>query len=555
MTVLRPEWLLALLPLTTWLLWSTQAGPSAWQRWIDPELLPSLTRPSSVRWQRLLHVLPWLSLFILVVALAGPATRLPTPVYQLERPVVIVLDQSLSMASSDISPSRHVRAQQKIQDWLTEHPARPTGLVVYSGTAHRVAPLTTDHRALHNFLLQLDPFIMPVLGSHPVAALQLATDLLDQQPGDILWFTDDLTRAQRQALPTLHSQQRLGIIVVGTRTGAPVLLPDGSPLRLDNGQLLIPTVDTTEISQLAQGHQVRWQPVSVDDYDLQRVLPPLAGNAAHWAGQQTLYRDWGPYLLLLALPGLLLWWRRGAVVSVLLLSAPWVWMQPAEATTWRDWFRSPDQRAIELLPQQPEQALALFTSPEWQGYAALRADQYERAQRILSGLDDPLALYNLGHALVQQGLFEEALAAFTAAAERAPDIPEAEHNRAIIERLLAQQPPPDQPAPGNDEAADGSDPFSEPMETPNDGNQDQREGDAGDLAEGTTELGAFEPGDASPDNAESGEDQARTAPSDGPQSDEIRRRLPPADHLFLQRKFRFEYERDPSLYNREGPLW
>ncbi|WLD59550.1 VWA domain-containing protein [Salinispirillum sp. LH 10-3-1] len=550
MTLLRPEWLIAWLPLLSFLLWRSGTGLTPWQRWIDADLLRALTVQSRGPWQRTQRILPWLSLFVLVFALAGPASRSTLPVYSLERPVVFVLDQSLSMASDDISPSRHVRAQQKIQDWLSEHPERPAGLVAYSGTAHMVSPITTDHKALNNFLLQLDPFIMPVLGSHAVAAMNIATELLGDNAGDILWFTDDLTAAQRARLPDIARQQRLGIIVVGTREGAPVLLPDGSPLRLDNGQLLIPPVDTQEIARLAQASNVRWQPVSVDNHDLNQVLPPVLSNAAYAAGERVQYRDYGPYLLLLALPGLLLWWRRGALYGLTALSIGALWSPPVEASGLRDLFLSQDQRAAELLPTNPEQAMDLFLSPEWQGYAALQANQYERALAILEPLDDPLATYNLGHALVNQGLFEEAMAAFETASQQAPDFAEAEHNRALLERFLAQ-PPPQQESSGDDEPSDGP---SEPGDDPSDAGAGSDD-DGSDLAEGATELSSSEAPEVPPQDDAASQQERAQQDFDSGLDEDIRGRLPPADNLFLQRKFRFEYESDPSMYDREGPLW
>lgn len=551
MTLLRPEWLIAWLPLLSFLVWRASNALTPWQRLIDPDLLRALTVQAGGRWRMTQRALPWISLFVLIVALAGPATQSTLPVYSLDRPVVFVLDQSLSMASDDISPSRSVRAQQKIQDWLADHPQRPAGLVAYSGSAHLVSPVTTDHKALNNFLLQLSPFIMPVLGSHPAAAMTIATELLDNEPGDILWLTDDLTSEQRLKLPTLDRQQRLGIIVLGTRVGSPVLLPDGTPLRLDDGQLLIPPVETQEISRLAQSHQVRWQPVSVDNYDLEQALPNLLAGSAYEAGRRNQYRDWGPYLLLFTLPGLLLWWRRGALYGLGVISMGALWSPQVEASGLRDWFRSPDQRAAELLPTDPQQALDLFLSPEWQGYAALQANQYERAREVLESLNDPLATYNLGHALVNQGLLEEAMAAFETASLQAPDMAEAEHNRALIERFLAQTPPPPEPSSGDDEPAEGpSDPGDDPSDT-----GDGRDDDGSDLAEDSTELSDNAPTDAPPQDGDpSASERGSQDPNNVPDED-IRGRLPPADNLFLQRKFRFEYESDPSIHDREGPLW
>lgn len=568
MTLLRPEWLLLWLPLSYLLLRQTKRQITGWQEWVDAPLLQALTRHSPGKWPRLQTYAPWAGLFMLVLALAGPATERILPAYSLERPVVLVLDQSISMGSTDIAPSRHVRTQQKVRDWLQLHPARPTGLIVYSGTAHVVSPVTTDHRAILGFLQQTNPFIMPVFGSQPVAALHLALQLLGEEPGDILWFTDDLTASQAQQLPTLGIQQNMGVIVVGTRVGAPIPLPNGNMLQLDSGELLIPAVDTGALAQWARNQRnVRWSAVTIDDHDLQSVIPSPTQNSETRIGERRQWHDWGPFLLLFALPGLALWWRRGALFTLYCCIA-WSASPSAEAANWRDWFRNPDQQGFERLTSDPQEAYNRFQDPHWKAYAALQGQDYPAAETLLSTDDSALGHYNRGHALVQQRQFEEAMAAFEAALDVDPAFAEAEHNRALLAQFLQQQTP--------EEPPEGEQPEDEPSSSDDNKSPEQNSGAGNDAADASSDdqhdkssttgnaadqgSSPATPSSTTPDTAESAPSAPNTtrgheSAATDTLEEQIRRRLPNPQQSYLQRRFRFEYDIDPQQYDAGGPLW
>src|SRR5690554_7841922 len=107
----------------------------------------------------LLWAIAWL---IAVVALAGPASvKIPQPISKNHQALIILLDMSASMASQDVAPSRATRALQKVTDIVRSRTDGVTGLVVYSGEAHTVTPLTDDTRTIETLLPALSPFIMP----------------------------------------------------------------------------------------------------------------------------------------------------------------------------------------------------------------------------------------------------------------------------------------------------------------------------------------------------------------------------------------------------------
>ena len=180
-TLLRPEalWLALLIIPAVWLAIKASGARGDWSKVIDPELLSHLLQDSAARETRRAHWLVPLGLVLAILGIAGPSfSKIDVPVFQRADALVIVLDLSASMSAADIQPSRVQRARQKILDILSQRNEGVTGLVVYAGDAHVVAPLTDDRRTIENLLPALDPAIMPLPGSNPTAALEAAIDLL-----------------------------------------------------------------------------------------------------------------------------------------------------------------------------------------------------------------------------------------------------------------------------------------------------------------------------------------------------------------------------------------
>ncbi|EGM69508.1 TPR domain protein in aerotolerance operon [Shewanella sp. HN-41] len=106
MHFIRPEWLLALVPLALvlWLLARQHQSHSAWNRYIAPHLAKVLVTQGGKKSRRPLHLLT-LSWLIATLALAGPAiNKQSLPVFAAEQGRVLVMDMSVSMFATDVPP-------------------------------------------------------------------------------------------------------------------------------------------------------------------------------------------------------------------------------------------------------------------------------------------------------------------------------------------------------------------------------------------------------------------------------------------------------------------
>ena len=90
----------------------------------------------------------------------------------------------------------------------------------------------------------------------------------------MLLITDGLPKFETSRVEGLLGSvgADLGILVMGTDTGAPIPLPDGGFLRDDNDQIVISGVDRQEIQRIATALGARRTDVSVDNSDIQSLL-------------------------------------------------------------------------------------------------------------------------------------------------------------------------------------------------------------------------------------------------------------------------------------------
>jgi Ca-activated chloride channel family protein len=453
---LRPGWLLLLLPAIAlaFLLWRQRSSGANWRRAIAPELIDYLIEPAREQQRHW----PWLLLMawsIAIAAIAGPTwEKIPQPVLQKRDGLVIVLDLSLSMYAQDIQPSRLQRARYKVLDILQRRHEGLTGLVVYSGDAHVVAPLTDDTATIANLVPALSPAMMPAYGSDPIAAVDNAEELLRNagfERGRVLLISDEISADNINDLAARYRGKswQLSIIGVGTEQGAPIPLPGADNgqsgfFKQANGTIAVAQLHRERFIELANKTHARYSDIRLDDSDLNAVLPNTVSEPNEVRTVQREFDQWrerGPQLVWLLLPLAALTFRRGWLLALLLLPIS----PPSHALEWPSWapqglWQTPDQHAQQLLQNgNAKNAAAEFRDPAWRGAAQYRAGDYQAAAQTLGAVDSADAQYNRGNALARAGKLQDAIAAYDAALKKNPQLEDATANRELIEKLLQQQ--------------------------------------------------------------------------------------------------------------------
>lgn len=549
---MRPWCLLLLVPwlaVMLWL-WRRQRRSGGWSRLVEPDMLSALRHEPARRRQRTVWGALVLAGGLIVVALAGPARPMAGGTTLTQGSLVVVLDNSLSMAVEDVTPSRQVRARRTVLDWAGSGPFHRTAVIAYSGSAHWLTPFTRDVATLTLQLNQLDPFIMPQFGNRPDLAFAAVDEKQRQLAGQrlhLLWLTDDATPARLEAIAGhLNHGGRTWIMPIGSRGGGPIPLPNGQGFLNDGDRMVVPTLDRGAFEQAASRLDAQLVPLG------SLPTPEWLGEAERDALDARSMREWGYWLLLPAMALLLPWYRRGLVFLVPL--AVLVTPPPAQAEDWPDrLLNNREQRAYQALQQgEPERSQALTRRPEVAAAAAFAREDYETAVEHWSRLDDADAHYNRGNALVRLGELEAALEAYQSAIDRSGH-ERARQNRERVEAFLEQQEP-ESSASEDAEDEPGSGPSSDEPSS----SRSEPEGDAG-TGDNDSPRTEQEGSDGGPqaESPETDSDDNRRTPEERMREQAVeqllnRVRTPPA--TLLQRKFEYEFQQDPTEQD-ESQLW
>jgi Ca-activated chloride channel family protein len=296
---IRPLWLLLSAPalLVAYGLWQLQDHTAEWRQVIDQHLLEHLIVGESARSRlRPIHLLlaTWL---ICTIALAGPSWRQEaSPFADDEAGLIILLKVSESMLASDVQPTRLERAKHKISDLLELREGSSTGLIVYSGSAHLVMPLTRDDRIISTMIEDLTPDLMPEDGDALAEALQLAEQVLLKSgvPGSALVITDNVASRQAEALLTAGITLPVQFLFL-----RPPDVTVDSGLQSAASSLKAPVVHLT-----------------VDPQDVEQVVnrAQTSIKSVAAAGEGTRWLDAGYSLLPLLALLMLMWSRKGWLV-------------------------------------------------------------------------------------------------------------------------------------------------------------------------------------------------------------------------------------------------
>ena len=450
---LRPGWLVLIIP-GCWLVfrlhqrWKKRTD---WSGVVEPHLLELLlveARGIRRTW------IPWmlsLMLILVLTAMAGPVLeKRSVPVLKKNLAKVLVLDVSHSMLAEDLRPNRIERAKFKLRDLLNRIDEGETALIAYAGDAHVISPLTSDTHTITTLLPGLEPDIMPHRGSRPDRAMELAVKLLDghsANPGEVIWLTDGIPENMIPTVAQLLGRHRLSVIGVGTEKGAPIPGKNSGFLKNSKGGIVMSRLDTSHLQALAQQKGGTFQILRNDDQDLERVLnQPILMNEYledETEKQGDIWREEGPWLLLVLLPLAALMFRRGLIFGFLLISLHlpgFLMSERAYAFEWKDLWKNKDQQGQQFFIEgSHSEAAQVFENPEWKGLSHFRSGNLENALEEWKEIDSPRSLFNQGNALAKLGKLDQAIDRYDQVLEREPEHSDARFNRDLLKKLLEEQ--------------------------------------------------------------------------------------------------------------------
>ncbi|OLL28656.1 hypothetical protein BTH42_26425 [Burkholderia sp. SRS-W-2-2016] len=454
---LRPVWLLLLVPAVLLpLAWLRRNDVRArWRGLIEPALLEHLivgdTRRRAIQPVHTLGLL----LGIGALAAAGPTWQQERPPFDQDKaPLVVVLELAHSMDATDVAPTRLERAKQKVLDLARVRKGARTGLVVFAASGHLVVPPSDDPALLELYVPALSPALMPRDGKNASAGLDVAERLLADDPaaGTIVFISDGFDAGQTDAFVQKAKSLRHQLLwlAVGTEHGGPLRGPDGGIAMDADGRPLLGSFDAAAIRKVADEARIPLASLRVDDDDITWVQHRAQAYLAQAdAAKRVPHWKESGYWLVLPLLVLALWsFRRGWTVkwlpAVLLAVAlnGWPGYARAAGTTdwhWADLLATHDQQGRWLFEHGDYRGAAQrFDEPMWKGRAQYLAGDYAAALDSFSRLKSAAAYFYIGNTLAHLDDYAAAIKAYDNALKLQPSFPDAAANRALLQKLLAQ---------------------------------------------------------------------------------------------------------------------
>ncbi|MBQ4891615.1 hypothetical protein A9267_02935 [Shewanella sp. UCD-FRSSP16_17] len=305
--LLRPWWLLALLPLAyiVYRLKYRQDNLVNWHEHMSAKILQTLTVKGDNQ-----RVISPLNLTIVlgiisVLVLVGPTWKQqPSPFTEDKSALIIALDLSETMEQTDVLPTRLTRAKQKVIELLAVRGDANTALIAYTGSAHTVMPITNDSKMIKQFLDSLSFKIMPNSGKQPQTVLPIANGLLEatQTPGTILFITDGTSDNAFSAFGTYFSkaQHQLVVWAIGRDNAS----------SLESGSTIIP-MQQERLETLTDKAGGRIVILTDDKQDIEKVNGYINNNLVISEDESRPWLDAGYWLVYIIAAIYLLWFRRG----------------------------------------------------------------------------------------------------------------------------------------------------------------------------------------------------------------------------------------------------
>lgn len=482
----RPMMFFGFIPLIIllFMLYRHHGTSMNWKNVCDAKLLPYILSQSSNKSSRFPLLLAAIAASLCIVAAAGPAfEKLPKPVYREQSTLVILMDLSQSMDASDIKPSRMERAKLKLLDILKTRKAGQTALIVYAADAFTVTPLSDDTNTIANLVPTLETTLMPSQGSHAYTAINQSIKLLKQAgsgSGDVLLITDDITDRDLQSISNLTSKgYRLSVLGIGTEDGGPVSL-NGGFLQDNSGAIVIAKLDPKKLQHAALSGGGLYASIQADDSDINRLNALFSSRKVKQDNEESTdsmeltadsWQEEGPWLLLLVIPLVALWARKGWLLcfTALMLPVP----DPAYALDMEHLWHNPDQKAMKLFNEgDSKNAAEKFQQDDWKASAHYRAGEYDEALEALKEPTSSDDFYNKGNALAQTGRYPEAVEAYDEALNLDANNEDANFNREQVKKAIKEQ---QQSEDGEGEKGDDSEDSQEGEEQNKDQKGDKEE--------------------------------------------------------------------------------
>ena len=486
MTFGAPEWFLGflLLPVLAGIFLRNEASrEQLLKKLVAARLLADLVASTSAPRRRWKYALALLGLACVIAALTEP--RVGYDVIENHRKgldLMIAVDTSRSMLSTDVQPDRLTRAKFAAQDLIDSLAGDRVGMIAFAGTSFVQAPLTIDYSAVEAALSDLDTNTIPRGGTNIASAIREAAAAFgngESASRALVLFTDgeELEDDAVEAAKEVNGKFRIFTVGVGTAEGSliPIHGADGGTdfVKDDQGQYVKSHLDEPKLKEIANatgGFYIHLEngPATAKAIIEQGLQKMQQHEFATHESRPIERYEWPLTAGILLLMAAMLIrerrrvartpMRRSREAAALAATAALVMLMPVRGWSENQGLQLYDQKdykgAYDTFDQQLQRNPNSDGLEFDQGASAYKEGDYDKALnsfgRVLGSKDQGLrgqAEYNLGNTLVQRGALQdqkdekikewtEALKHYDQALKVDPKNADAKYNEDVVRKMI-----------------------------------------------------------------------------------------------------------------------
>ena len=516
---LRPYMFWLILPIVFLTLFFTPKSDlgSAWKKVCEEKFLNYLLIKNEKKAVSGKHLVLLFALLSAVFALAGPSfEKKETPALSLQNPLMIALDLSDMMNKTDVRPSRLSRAKIEITDLLNQSGAAPSGLIVYTNEPFLISPLSEDPKMIINLLPAVQTDIMPVLGSRPDKAVDLAVERLKKSGfyfGDVVLFLSTINESELNLLKT-SAQKAFD-----------------EHIRLNIYDMSVaPSEALKKVADLGGGVYV-----NINTNNNKTLINALIKNAKkdlkEGKNASQTPQDNGWYFVFIPAIFVLLFFKKGVMIVLFCL----LFCGSAKAGVL---FNANQEGSLYFSSKEYQKAAERFDDEKWKASAYYKAGNYQKATGLFKKQTDIESLYNMGNALAKAGDIDGAIKTYEKVLSQKPDHEDAKFNLEYLKNLKENQ----QNNKNQNNENKEEDNEDQNQSSPNDENQDQN----GENQEGSENEDDESSQENDSSQEQTGADNSKDKPDDSSQNENEN------NENNLENDTSLEKEQAPELPAKEG---
>ncbi|PGH40204.1 MAG: hypothetical protein CRN43_04420 [Candidatus Nephrothrix sp. EaCA] len=237
------------------------------------------------------------SLMLLILSLARPQRSTEQAEQWSEGiDIVLALDISQSMMIEDFRPNRLEAAKEVARAFISQRPSDRIGLVIFSGEAFSLSPLTTDHDVLFSYLKELSFDQIDSRGTAIGSALAVVTNRMRESTAKskvcILISDGDNTAGNIDPITAAELASAYSVKIYSILVGKEGLVPMGKnmfgqPNMVENTvdestMRKIAAIGSGEFFRVADNHALKNTFAKIDQYEKEEIKETRFKNSTDY---------------------------------------------------------------------------------------------------------------------------------------------------------------------------------------------------------------------------------------------------------------------------------